>query len=240
MSTTVNSSTKLINIETNAYPVYLAQVRAETGISFGAEPDEDQVLAMGYAVVIQVDKPTGMVATEGPPEEIDGQYIQNWITRPYNEDELAAMLAAAQDVRYKTLEDLFIRTLEKGALYTWPDGAEEHIQLRDGDRANLTAIGARSDRKITLGITEDEYLGFITYENNWKPLTPEQGRAMTDYAYEAYLTFLMRRRALKDQIDAANNYPLLGYVGGIRIATGADLVVPTASYNRPTAPWLIT
>lgn len=203
--TTVNGSTKLINIETGAYPVYLTQVRAETGISFGAEPEEDQVLAMGYAVVLQVEKPTGVVATEGPPEAIDGEYIQNWVTRPYNADELAAMLLAAQDQHRKDLEDLFVRTLDKGAPYIWPDATVEHIQLRDGDRANLTAIGARADRKLSLNITEDEYLGFITYENNWKPLTPEQARAMTDFAYEAYLTILMQRRTLKNQIDAATD-----------------------------------
>lgn len=38
--------------------------------------------------------------------------------------------------------------------------------------------------------------------------------------------------------DAAGNYPLLGYIGGARISTGTDMVVPTASYARPTGPWL--
>ncbi len=38
--------------------------------------------------------------------------------------------------------------------------------------------------------------------------------------------------------DSANNYPLLGYIGGVRIAAGTNLVVPTATYSVPTAPWL--
>ncbi len=203
MSNVINSSTKLINIETNAYPVYLSQVRAESGISFGAEPEEEQILLLGYAVVLQVEKPAGDVVTEGPPEEVAGEYIQNWIVRPFNADELAANLETAKAKAKRDLTDLFTRTLDKGAPYTWPDDTREHIQLRDGDRANLTGIGARADRKISQGVESDPVLGFRTYENNWKPLTPTQARAMTDYSYEAYVMLLQQQWALEAQILAA-------------------------------------
>lgn len=201
---TVNSATKLINIESGAYPVYLTQVRQENpNTSFGAEPDEDQMLALGYAVVLQVDKPAGDVVTEGPPEGIDGEYIQNWIVREFTPEEKAANLQVERDKRISAVEKLFVETLDKGTPYTWPSGATESIQLRDGDRANLTAIGARADRQISRGVTEDPWLIFITYENNTQSLTPEQARDMTDFAYEAYLTLLNQRRALKTEMENA-------------------------------------
>lgn len=202
-TTTVKPYTALINAATQEYPVFMQKVKEElVVVSFPIEPTPPMVEQYGYFVVEQTEQPVGDVITEGPPEEVDGVWKQTWVTRPFNEEELATRLANAKSLQNSRIDALRDAALAIGTQFDFgePFGVQ-HIQVRDCDRSNITGLRVSADARIN---NEDEtpYI-FRTYENSNIPVTPVQVVAMSDAALAGYMDILGLVWGLKDETDAA-------------------------------------
>lgn len=199
----ITEYTQLININTQAYPVTLSQVKRDMpNRSFPLEPTDAQLLELGYAMVNLLAKPEGDVVSEAVPVLTDGIYTQAWDVRSYNEAETAQQLVDKKRTLIYTLENLRDAKLAQGAPFVFPDGATNNIQLRDGDRANLTGLRIQADHLNTSGVT-DPVFKFRTYENKIYQLTPQQLIDVTNSALSAYVAVMDGVWILKDQIKAA-------------------------------------
>jgi len=203
--TTITDYTKLIRISDRTYPVYMPAVRKENPLkSFAINPTVLQISKVGYAVVEPVDRPTGDVVTEGDPELDNGVYKQTWVVRSFNADELAANLSTAKTTLQNQLNTYCDNLLELGVSYDFggTDGTQ-HVQVRDGDRANLASLRIKAQNRIA---ASDETVAlFRTYENKIISMTPEQIVTMTDAAFDGYYAILAGVWALKDQATNATD-----------------------------------
>jgi len=200
----VTSNTRLMNVNTGEYPLSLFQVRqAIPGASFAQEPDEEELAEKGFAVVHPTPRPEvgADVTDEGQPDLQDGKYVQTWLPRWFTPEEKATSLGAKKLELLNKLEELRGTTLYKGAPYPFPDGVTQHIQLRDGDRANLTGLGQKSER--LLATNSNTPMFFRTYENELRVLTPQQMYDMTDASMDLYMLILSQIWTLEGQIKAA-------------------------------------
>lgn len=184
MSTLTHSSL-IINTDTLQYPVSISQIRRENPtVSLPALPTVAQIEALGYAVVKTVPRPVADVVTEGKPALIDGVWTQVWETREFNSQELSARLNAARETRKNELKEYRERVLYKGHPFDF-NGVIGHVQLRDGDRANITGLRVKAESLVRAGVT-DPVMFFRTYENEVHYITPEQMIALSDFAFDAY------------------------------------------------------
>lgn len=72
------------------YPLSLSQIlAANPDVSLSAQPSAADLESLGYAVVTEGERPDGDVATEGQPEQRDGQWYQTWVVREFTAEELA-------------------------------------------------------------------------------------------------------------------------------------------------------
>lgn len=208
---TINSATRLVKPgapgEDTVYPVYLSQVKAENpDWSFPDTPLVEFINTLGYFVVEDADKPesTTQIVVEGTPVEDNGVWKQNWIVRDYTAEEEATELTLRKlrlndDIAKKTSDALDI-----GFLFDFGDGKPAgHVQLRDGDRANVTGIRVRADAMIKAGNTDP--LPFRDYENVIHFTTPEKIVEMSDKAYVSYQQYLAIGWTLKDQVTVAEH-----------------------------------
>jgi len=200
----VTSHARLMNVETGEYPLTLSQVRqAIPNVSLANEPDEEELAEKGYAVVHPSDRPDvgADVTDEGPPDLQDGKYVQTWLPRWFTPEEKATSLGSKKLDLLGKLEELRSATLYKGAPYAFPDGTTQHIQLRDGDRANLTGLGQKSERLLAANSAAPMF--FRTFENELRVLTPQQMYDMTDASMDLYMLVLSQIWTLEGQIKAA-------------------------------------
>jgi hypothetical protein len=203
---TINQSTRLVKIgaegQPNVYPVFLSTVRTEnTQWSFPEEPDEALINSLGYFAVAAVDQPAGAVVTEGDPALDNGVWKQTWVVRAETPEEIAADLATKKTVMLDDINAKVAAALEKGFSFTFTEGAG-HVQLRDGDRANITGSRVNADALTAESVT-DAIVPFRDWENVTHMCTPLQIRALSDAAYTSYLTFLSIGWGLKDAVNAA-------------------------------------
>ncbi|MNU19730.1 hypothetical protein D3C71_79630 [compost metagenome] len=194
-----------MNVETKEYPMFLAHVRLQLqNVSFSATPDEEDLAQHGFAVVYPTDMPEvgADVVDEGQPALSGGKYVQTWLPRWYTPEEKAAALEVKKEQLVQELKALQEATLIGGVPYLFPDiNAIQHIQLRGGDRANLTGLANKADRNIAAGKTD--LMFFRTFENELRVLTPQQMYDMTDKSLELYMLILSQVWTLQGQIQTA-------------------------------------
>lgn len=199
----INNGDKLIKIDDSTYPVYLYQIRTQLqNVSLPSSPTEEQLLPLGYAKVVTTTPPVGDVVTESAPTLADGIYTQAWAVRAYTTDELASQLTQKKAELNTQLDSYRAALLNAGVEYDFgdPDGLQ-HIQVRDGDRANLAGIRIKANERVAANDQTTEL--FRTQENNNISLTPTQFVALTDAAFNGYYGILGTVWALQAQIDGA-------------------------------------
>jgi len=204
--TTVNQSMRLIKVgaqgQANVYPVYLNQVRQDIpNTSFPDEVDEAYLNSLGYFVVADAAQPTGDVVTEDAPVFANGVWSQAWVSRAFTADELTSQLAVTKANMLAEVSTKVAAALEQGFSFTFTEGAG-HVQLRDGDRANIASLRIRAAALETQNVT-DAVIPFRDYENVTHMCTPTMAVQLSDAACDAYLGFLNAGWTLKDQINAA-------------------------------------
>lgn len=206
----VTSSTRLIDVLKNQYPVYLSQVRANhSNVAFANTPIEDSLINIDesvpeaqkfhYAVVKNTPAPNGDVVTEGNPELTEEGWVQTWDVRSFNDAEISDRLNQKIQGSFDSIKTMQRNSLEKGASYVFPSGDTEHIQLRDGDRANISGLHSMAMKLKDQGVT-DPVLSFRTYEDNAQALTPAQMIDLCDFAFVAYNSIMQEVWYYKDLI----------------------------------------
>lgn len=206
--TTVNLSMRLIKVgaagQANTYPVFLGQVKQDNpNISFPDEVDEAYLNSLGYFVVADVAQPTGDVVTEGDPVFANGVWSQNWTTRSFTADELTSQLGVTKTNMLADVSTKVAAALEQGFSFNFTEGAG-HVQLRDGDRANIASLRIRAEALQAQNQT-GAVIPFRDLENVTHMCTPTMAVQLSDAAYDAYLGFLNAGWTLKDQINAATS-----------------------------------
>ena len=201
----ISNSDRLIRVEDKTYPLYLSQIRRQLQTkSLPVTPTTEQLSDLGYEVVMDVEQPVGDVVIEGAPELIDGVWYKTYTARPFNQQELDAQFNSAKQELYSKIVNKTNAMLKTGIEFDFggEDGIQ-HIQLRDGDRANLAGLRIQADTRITNN--NDSPFIFRTLENNNIIMTPEEIVAMTDAALVGYYGILNEVWTLKDQVDNATN-----------------------------------
>lgn len=221
----VTQNTLLLELETGQYPVRLYNVRKDPKIRntvmIPPEPTEDQLLSLGYVVVEAVERPEGDVVTEGTPiqatestvipgvDVIVGKYYQTWEVRSYNEEEISQLVANKKTSLLADLKSGAERVFYKGAPYTFAGDVVNHIQLRDGDRANLAGLRSGADADLRKLQENPEFTprtsGFRTFENNFFPMTPQELLDFTDYALGAYMAMKGTQWTYEAMIQASTS-----------------------------------
>lgn len=204
--TTVTQATRLIKIgaegQANTYPVYLSQVRTDfPDTSFPDECDSDYLATIGYFPVADVAQPAGDVVTEGDPVFANGVWSQAWTVRSFTADEIAATLATTKTTMMNDINAKLDAALQQGFSFAFTD-VSGHVQLRDGDRANISSARIRADALVAQNTT-DPVMPFRDWENVTHMCTPAQIVTLSDAAYEAYLGFLGAGWTLKDAVTKA-------------------------------------
>jgi hypothetical protein len=198
----ITSGSVLFHPQSGLYPLSLNDVRTLlSDVSFPAEPPEEMLGDFGYALVHPTPAPTEGVPVEGIPVLEDGRFVQVWTSREHTPAELAAQLEAAKAALLMRLRALQDETIHRGGKFTFPDGTINHVQVRDGDRANLTGLSVRASRAIALG--EEKVFKFRTYENQIFDLTPQETVALADAAFDIYTLVMGTAWYYKDVIEAA-------------------------------------
>lgn len=181
--TTVTRQTRLIHAETGTYPLFmdgLAKYAPHT--AFGPTTDAETLIEFGIEVVKEVPAPVNDVVSEGPPQEIDGEWTQTWISRSYGEVELAEQLAAAKAMLQAQAETLRIEQFERGFPHTFGENVY-HVQIRNADRSNL--LGLRTVAKEVVQAGGQMNFSFRVYENVVVNITAEEMVAVADAAFVA-------------------------------------------------------
>lgn len=197
----ITNSDRLIKTDDLTYPVYLHQVRKEVKhISLPEKPTDDQLLMLGYELVEPTERPTGDVITEGVPEQDQGVWKQTWSVRGYNEVEIANQLEREKTKLLNDVNEYQNALFKYGIEYAFNEG-NYHIQVRDGDRANLAGMRLLANAQIDGGTTEAAI--FRTRENVFVSMTPQEVVDMTNFALVGFYGVLGNIWNLKDQISEA-------------------------------------
>lgn len=205
---TIDQTTRLIKPgatpQEHAYPVYMSDVRKQnTSWSFTEPQDIEPINALGYFAVASTERP---ISDEGhvvevTPVLVDGVWTQAWDIQPFSEEEIAAQFASLKGARLTDISSKVTAALAKGFPFTFSVGVG-HVQLRDGDRANLAGARVRAEAHVVAGEV-DELMPFRDFENKTHWITPAEMVQLADGAYSAYLGFLAVGWGLKDLTEAA-------------------------------------
>lgn len=204
MSTPVDFSIRFIAAETGEYPLTIAMIKAKHPLtSFPSEPTAELFEDMGYHVVQPSAVPAGDVVTEvAPVLGEDGIYRQAYESRNFSAEEVSANLQTEQGSRRSSLMMKRTTALEKGAPIDFGGTIGlQHVQLRDGDRANIIGLRIDSESAITAGNVD--YTGVRTYENVFVPLTHQQMVDLSWKVLSAYKEIMMISWNYEDLIKAA-------------------------------------
>lgn len=198
----ITSSTALMRVDTQQYPVYLAQVRAENpDVSFSDSPSEDLLAEFGFAAVRITARPAGDVVTEGTPELVDGEYQQSWVVREFTDEEKAQQLMAKKAELQDTLLAMRAAELEFGFNYTDDNGNVFGIQLREQDRINL--LGLKDEASDAIAADSAEVQPFRTLENVTIEMSPQQMVKMCRAALARFKLVMGTSWHYRDAIEAA-------------------------------------
>jgi len=198
----VTSSTLLIEVESQAYPVSLADIFAKHNqCSFPQEPLLYDIKNLGYAVVESSPMPEGDVITEGKPVLDDGVWKRTWNTRQWDEKEAGEALG--QHKLHADEKVMAVRNddFEMGMEYEVEGSGSFHVQLRVEDKPNLLLVNSLGVAAVAAG--DEKTINFRSYENTTVALTPQQAVEMTAAALVAIMKIYQASWDLKDQIKAA-------------------------------------
>lgn len=206
----VTKTARLINVLTGEFNLTLDDFRrVNRNLLFGDTITEDTLATLGYAVILQ-RKPDGLGDYyEGTPVEINGQYYQNWILRIKTPEEEAAELRNAKNVNLATMDSFKNQALARGVPFNFGTVAAPifgHIQVRDGDRANILGIVEQARRDPGTA----QYLR--TYENVLQSLDEQAVVKMSDAALQGYLAIMQGLWSMQGSIEAAgtiNDMPII-------------------------------
>lgn len=179
----VTRETPLIDVNTLEYPIYIKDLndRLEYPTSFGPTVNSETLRHFGYAPVEHSVMPDKEVVTEGQPKLVDGTWQRTWITREYSEQEMADQLGRLKEDLLVAIEQLREQQFAIGFPYQFGDGQTYHVQIRDGDRANILAKRTRA--KESLGEGDGSYtVDFQVYENVAVTLDAKEMVAMSNAA----------------------------------------------------------
>ena len=197
--TKLTGNESFIQVATGEYPLSFFQVRRKMpNVIFGSEVTAEQIAAMGFEVVQPAERPVGDIVVALAPAKVDGVYKQQYEVRSFTAEELETQLRQKKRNLISRIDNKLSRDLEKGFAYDF--GGEHgvlHIQLRDGDRANLAGMRAMA------ADFPDQAQPFRTYENTIVMLTSQQVVTMTQAAHGGYLELLGAAWGLKDQVERA-------------------------------------
>lgn len=199
----VTSSTLLIDVESKEYPLTLDQIRRRvTDVSFGANPPLEDLEGLGYAEVVLVGSmPEGDVVSEAAPKLVKGVWQRTWVTRAFNDEELAMRLSERKVQLSQAVMQLRDQDLQQGFAYT-VEGAEPfHVQLRVEDRINLLALNLQGQQLVAKA--SDALVAFRGFENVTVHMTGAQLVEMTNAAQLAVSSIYELSWELKDDIDQA-------------------------------------
>lgn len=199
----VTSSTLLMQVDTQEYPLTLDQIRRRLpDVSFGANPPLEDLADLGFAEVVLVGGiPEGDVVTEGAPKLVKGVWERTWVTRAFNAEELAMRLAERKTQLSQAVMQLRDQDLNRGFEYTVEGMYPFHVQLRVEDRINLLARNLQAQQLVAA--ESESLLAFRGFENVTVHLTPMQMVEMTSAALLAVDSIYELSWELKDDIDQA-------------------------------------
>ena len=162
-----------------------------------------------YLRTIEVDplgpQPAGVVY--GPKPNIPEGHVavrsaNDWVYVPESEKpEVAAVTETLEQIKERLMiqiEKLESESINKGASYDFgaPYGVL-HIQLRDGDRANLIGI------RMKCLENENYRTTFRTYENVSVAIDATSGYVISEHALNSYATIKDLAWFLKDAVNVA-------------------------------------
>ena len=198
----IEAYTALIHVESGQYPVYLTGVRRNNpNVSFPNNPTVDQLSEHGYAVVKHTEAPVAEVVVEGKPELVEGEYLQTWIGREFNEEERLNHLTQLKTQLVDEIAQLRARELEHGFDYTASDDTVIGVQLRDEDKPNLIVLRDEADAYIDAG--SEEQMEFRCRDNLTHMLDPLEMSTMCLAALQHFKAVLKATWVLKDQVKDA-------------------------------------
>jgi hypothetical protein len=213
LETPISFNTRFIHVESGDYPLTFASIKSRHPLtSFAADPSAEQLKELGYHVVTEILAPVGDVVLEGVPElQEDGSYKQTYTVRAFNEDEIKQRLSMKQIDLENQITVLKNAALVKGAPFNFGgDFGVQHVQMRDGDRANIIGLRFKADAIVAAGA--DTMMGVRTGENNLVPVTAAQFLDLSwkfMSAFEAVMGTAWHYEDLVKAADAAEDLPEL-------------------------------
>lgn len=199
---------KLVKIDDGEYPV---SIRTAIGRfkehAVGKRVPVSLLTALGYAVVtltVKPDERPGKVVVESAPILQGDTYYQNWQVRYLTAEEITADLQSKKTIHIGEISHLMEEAKSTGMPYDF--GGEygvQHVQLRDGDRTNITGL------KICASGNSGGQFHFRTYENNMIVMTAPQIEQLASAAFEGFTKLMGVKWVLENQVLAANTVDAL-------------------------------
>lgn len=194
-------NTALIHAESFEYPLYLRHLRRRISrASLPRVPTLAHVRSFGYYPVMSTEKPKGDVVTEIDPEKVDGVYHQRWVARDFTQEEKDARLRERKKYLQAKANALRDKEIIEGVKYTFPNGEEETIPLKQADQTILVTQRVMATEVLRLQI--DQMFVYRTLENNIHSLTAQQVVDMTGFVVQYYEDLLRNSWVYKDGVMA--------------------------------------
>lgn len=200
----ITFATRLIYAETGEYPLSFSTVKARNpNTSFPMEPTSDVLEDMGYFVVHPTAAPSGDVVTEiDPGFNAEGQYVQEYAVRSFNADEIAQQVKTRQFELLQEVTRLRDSSIVTGVPINFGgDFGVQHIQVRDGDRANI--IGLRIEAQLAKDAGSTDLMGVRSFENVTVPMTNDQVIDMSIKALNGYRAIMSKCWHFQDMVKAS-------------------------------------
>ena len=107
-----------------------------------------------------------------------------------------------RDLLLKNIPELKAKSLERGLAVDFGGlYGVQHIQMRDGDRANMLGMRIQAQMLIDSGLPN--MLGIRTYENVWVPLSPEDMLDLSWKILSGYVATMKLAWDFEDLVRAA-------------------------------------
>lgn len=201
---TIDHTTRFIFPAEGLFPLTLRAIHLRhPNILFPPKPTAETLMELGYHVVHSMPRPVGEVVTEiYPVQGEDDLYYQTYEVREYNTEEQLTQFQSEQRNRLSAVEDLRTQALAKGTPIDFGEVfGVKHIQMRDGDRANI--LGLRVKAEAAIAIESTDLLGIRSYENVLVPLTPQEVLTVSWLVLSGYEEVMMSTWNLQDLVNGS-------------------------------------
>lgn len=169
MSILVDPNALFIHVPTMTYPLSLRRIRErEKGTMIPSTPTEEIMLELDYAVVHSTTPEKADKVESGPPELVDGRWVETWVYSDFTPEELAEQLKSYKEVVLGELNQLLARTAEAGIEFLFSEDDIGRIQLRDQDMSRIHSLARRAQ------LDPGGNYQFRTRENAFVTVTAEQ------------------------------------------------------------------